>query len=94
MGSGGTCHECGKRDCECDFDPVADERAQFLRLILQACRNSGVTIDFDFMRAMECGIEEPSFGSEPLDEAGHGFVVDLSEIADRLRSISDNEHTC
>lgn len=56
-----------------------------MRQVLRACQRAGVTIDFDFERASECGIDGPSFVSAPLNEAGMGFVVDISDIEDRLR---------
>jgi len=85
MGTGGVCHECGCGNCECEYDPIESERNEFMRHVLMACRHAGVTIEFDFERAAECGIDGPSFVSAPLNEAGMGFVVDISDIEERLR---------
>ena len=83
MGAGGVCHECGKRNCECDYDPIQAERDEFVATILRACRKSGVTVEY--IPGSDGTAGEPCFMSAPLDDAGFGFVVDLSEIEEKLR---------
>lgn len=79
MGTGGTCHECSKRNCECDYDPIQAERDEFVSTILKACRKSGVTLEY------VSELYGPFFMSAPLNDDGDGFVVDMSEIQQKLR---------
>ena len=64
---------------------VVEKRTAFLQEIAAVCKKHGVVFAERFRWEPHMFEDFPEFESGPVDEQGHGFIVDLGDLEEAIR---------